>query len=277
MSSRAGCSLSARLDRSFLDFFEKAERERRWSSFDDVPWDALPRGGACAELGRAVSSFWAAKASLPPCIPESLGAEPGFCLSAFLADWAYEESKHLLALREWLERSGTRSREELAAAYASAARSRGSQTASGTMRRATVRAVAFRGCLQETASFVACSALRDLAVRHGDACLRTIADFVARDEIAHARFCETLLRCLLEDDREATVVEMADLATELELVELSGPELAFPGLVGERDAWSSRVLGPVLRRLGVTHEELLRAPSRAPTTTALAPRSATIS
>ena len=27
--------------RTFLDFFEVAERKRRWNVFDDIPWDRL--------------------------------------------------------------------------------------------------------------------------------------------------------------------------------------------------------------------------------------------
>src|SRR5581483_7772387 len=33
--------MEERLYRIYMEFFEKAERERRWSVFDDVPWDKI--------------------------------------------------------------------------------------------------------------------------------------------------------------------------------------------------------------------------------------------
>ncbi len=33
--------LEERLYREYMEFFEKAERERRWNVFDDIPWDKI--------------------------------------------------------------------------------------------------------------------------------------------------------------------------------------------------------------------------------------------
>ena len=33
--------LRDKIYRAYLEFFEVAERKRRWNMFDDIPWDAL--------------------------------------------------------------------------------------------------------------------------------------------------------------------------------------------------------------------------------------------
>ena len=46
--------LEEKIFREYMTFFEKAERERRWNVFEDIPWDRVNRDASeelalCAE------------------------------------------------------------------------------------------------------------------------------------------------------------------------------------------------------------------------------------
>src|SRR4051794_26388795 len=90
----------------YRDFFNKAERRRRWSLEDDIPWGQCnPRlDPAVADV---VESFCAVELYLPDYVGKILPLIRGTRGRAwFAANWGYEESKHSLALGDWLVRSG---------------------------------------------------------------------------------------------------------------------------------------------------------------------------
>ncbi len=106
--------LEAAFWRLYRDFFDKAEKKRRWSLRDDIPWDQCNRGLAPA-VADVVESFCAVELYLPdytskilPVVRSSRGR------TWFYANWGYEESKHSLALGDWLLRSGQRTEEQMA-------------------------------------------------------------------------------------------------------------------------------------------------------------------
>ena len=95
--------LEERLYQEYMTFFEKAERERRWNVFDDIPWDAAstrtrPKSSAlCAETFCCVEMY------LPDYVAGGINVVRKYFGQAwFQANWAYEESKHSLALMQYL-------------------------------------------------------------------------------------------------------------------------------------------------------------------------------
>jgi acyl-[acyl-carrier protein] desaturase len=98
----------------YREFFDHAERKRRWSLTDDIPWDQVNPSMDPA-IADVVASFCAVEMYLPDYLAKALPmirANRGW--ASFHANWGYEESKHSLALGDWLLRSGLRTDEQMA-------------------------------------------------------------------------------------------------------------------------------------------------------------------
>ena len=97
----------------YADFFRVGERERRWNLWNDVPWEAA-KADAGDSLTEAVLEAYTHELYLPDYVTvtlHTLRASRG--RAWFVTRWAYEEGKHLLALSEWLLRTGKRTDREL--------------------------------------------------------------------------------------------------------------------------------------------------------------------
>ena len=101
---------TARLDREtenelyalYRAFFHTAEIDRRWSLWDDVDWNHVSAEPS-ASLVDGVREMWRLESFFPDFYDEAitrLRASRG--RAWFLTRWVYEESKHQLALSEWL-------------------------------------------------------------------------------------------------------------------------------------------------------------------------------
>lgn len=260
--------LERRIYELFRAFLERAERERRWNVFEDVPWSALAvrRGGSegeGADLALCAETFYSIESFLPDfveaCTPVVRGSVG---ISFFLSSWAYDKARHQVALREWLLASKQRTSEELALLERDVRKVRWECPFS------TTRQMVFYGAVQEMATFVTYAKHRELARRAHDECLRTIYDFVARDEIAHARFLESVIRAMLDADREGTIADMAVVLDRfvtpgrvlLRDYDLRMEKVRAAGL--DRDVFIQRVYVPLLKHLGVTRRELTVARAR---------------
>src|SRR4051794_11432257 len=98
----------------YRDFFDQAERRRRWSISHDIPWDQCNPAMDPA-VADVVESFCAVEMYLPDYVAKALPmirANRGWAW--FHTNWGYEESKHSLALGDWLLRSGARTDEQMA-------------------------------------------------------------------------------------------------------------------------------------------------------------------
>src|SRR5207249_246918 len=81
----------------YRDFFDKAEKKRRWSLRDDIPWNDV-NPGLNPVLADVVESFCAVELYLPDYVAAAMSmfrASRGW--TWFYANWGYEESKHSLA------------------------------------------------------------------------------------------------------------------------------------------------------------------------------------
>ena len=56
---------SEKLYREYMTFFEKAEKHRRWSIFDDVPWDKLESTPKDPVLALCAETFCGVEMYLP--------------------------------------------------------------------------------------------------------------------------------------------------------------------------------------------------------------------
>jgi acyl-[acyl-carrier-protein] desaturase len=251
--------LNSRLHELYRSAFEKAERERRWSVFEDVPWER-GRAAVPANVVSSAETFFCMHAALPEFVATALMAARSAPMpTGYIAAWAYEKSRHQLALSEWLVRAGHRTQEQLSLLELR------TRAAPAEVPFTTGRQLIFYGAIQEMASFVTYAKHRELARAAGDECLRTIYDFAARDEIAHARFFEAATRLYLDADREGTIADMTAVVErfvtpgELLLSDYEERMTAVREAGIDRGVFIQRVYAPLLRKLGVTRRELTLA------------------
>jgi acyl-[acyl-carrier-protein] desaturase len=256
--------MEERLYRIYMEFFEKAEKERRWSVFDDIPWDKV--NPECSDdLALCVETFASVEMYLPDYVAGGINVvRPWFGRAWWQANWGYEESKHSLALGEWLMRSGKRSKDQWFDHYNTIAQKQWEAPFK------TARQMTLYGVVQEQATFVIYVKHRDFAKREGDECLYTIYDYIARDEVAHTRFYQEVVKALLEEDRDGTLADLAKVFAEFRMpgVDLV-PDyderiLQMRGQGGvDRDLFIRKVYLPVLKYLDIGRHEMLAAQRRA--------------
>src|SRR5438309_837988 len=100
--------------RLYREFFDLAEKKRRWNLRDDIPWEQVNRALDPA-IADVVESFCAVELYLPDYVANAMTTfRSSRSWAWFYANWGYEESKHSLALGDWLLRSGMRTDEQMA-------------------------------------------------------------------------------------------------------------------------------------------------------------------
>src|SRR5215217_4383748 len=110
--SSYGPALEKEIWKIYQEFFDLAERRRRWTIRDDIPWDQCNPATDPA-IADVVESFCAVELFLPDYVGKFLPLVRGTRGRAWFAtNWGYEESKHSLALGDWLVRSGFRTEEK---------------------------------------------------------------------------------------------------------------------------------------------------------------------
>jgi acyl-[acyl-carrier-protein] desaturase len=255
--------LEERLYKEYLVFFEKAERERRWNVFEDIPWDRVNKD-APEEIALCAEAFFSGEAYLPDYVAQGINVvRPYFGNAWFQANWGYEESKHSLALGEYLMRSGKRTPEQMFDLHNRIFDKR------WTMPFTTARQMTFYGCVQEMATFVIYVKHREMAAKVGDEALRTIYDFVARDEIAHTRFYQGVIKVLLEEDREGTLADMALVFANFEMPgvgivpDYDSRILKMREAGIDRSVFIQKVYIPILKFLNVGRHDMLKAQAKA--------------
>jgi acyl-[acyl-carrier-protein] desaturase len=202
-----------RLYRLYATFFDKAEEERRWNPYRDVPWDKLSKTERPHPILVTVAeTFCCVESYLPDYVAKGMNiVRPYFGQAWFSANWGYEESKHSIALLEYLLRSGARTPEQMF------------DMQSRLMEKEwelpfkTARQMTIYGCLQEMATFVIYVRQEQRAKELGDECLSTIFRLNARDEIAHTRFYQDVTKVLLEEDRVGTLADIAHVAKHFKM------------------------------------------------------------
>jgi acyl-[acyl-carrier-protein] desaturase len=249
-----------RLYRQYMEFFEKAERKRRWNVFEDIPWDEWKPEYASEEMAISAETFCGVEMYLPDYTSEGLNlVRDSFGQAWFHANWGYEESKHSFSLREYLLRTGQRSYEQMRDYERSIFEKRWS------MPFETPREMAIYGALQEKATWMIYHAQLGRAKQIGDPVLAAIYRFAGRDEAAHASFYQDTLALCLEEDRAGTLSDMAHVIANFkmpayDLIPEYEQRVEVMRSVGiDRNVFFKQVLFPILRRLGVTRREIVVA------------------
>jgi acyl-[acyl-carrier-protein] desaturase len=249
----------------YRDFFDKAERNRRWSIRDDVPW------GQCnphlrPAVADVVESFTAVELYLPdytsqilPLVRSSRGR------SWFYANWGYEESKHSLALGDWLLRSGQRSDEQMADLEGTVF-----QREWGLPHDSRLGMLIY-AMTQELATWLAYRNLRDRLDDHGgDPALSALLRRVAVDERAHFDFFRRCVAVHLRHDRDTTLEELRRVMNDFAMPaihDLADGRRRVARIqelqIMSQDLYYRDVYRPILALLGVDRREMRnRLPSR---------------
>ncbi|MCC6808756.1 MAG: acyl-ACP desaturase [Deltaproteobacteria bacterium] len=201
------------------------------------------------------------KEYLPDYIGGGLNAvRPYFGTMWFQSNWGYEESKHSLVLMEYLMRSKKRTPEQMFDLQQKTFAKR------WTTPFQSCRQMTIYGCFQEMATFFIYCRQREVAKeRENDHCLWQIYDFIGRDEIAHTRFYQGVVKVLLGEDRDGTIKDIAHVAKNFrmpgeDLIEDYDSRINVMREMGDidRNMFLQKVYFPVLKQLGVTRAELVR-------------------
>ena len=245
--------------RAYMDFFETAERKRRWSIFEDVPWDKLSRNANSEERAVRIETYCAEEMYLPDYTAVGNELLRGvFGLAWFQNAWSYEESRHGLVFREYLIRSGLRTQAQFDKLES------GVFSSSWQAPFATRRRMSCYGALQESATYLAYRAQKDRADQEKDETLAAIFFLVSRDEAAHAGFYRSMIEIDMAEDRVGT---LADLAHVIANFKMPGDGLipnyrenlrASGGGISPR-LFLTRAVLPLLKQLGTSRDELKSA------------------
>ena len=243
----------------YRDFLRRAERKRRWSLDDDIPWsDANPNiNPAIADV---IESFCAVELYLPDYVSKALPlirTNRGWAW--FHANWGYEESKHSLALGDWLLRSGSRSEEQMAELETQVFAHEWNlphDNATGMLIYAMV---------QELATFLHYRNLRHHVDQQDDPALSRLLGLIAVDERAHHAFYSSVVQLFLRLDRRETLEQLRRVLLTFAMPathlladgQRRATEVRELGIFSE-DIFYREVFVPVLDTLGIAPRELRR-------------------
>jgi acyl-[acyl-carrier-protein] desaturase len=202
----------AEVYRLYRAYFEHAEKKRRWSLTDHVPWDRCNRSLDPA-IGDVVQTFCSVELFLPDYLGKLLPQVRAVRGRAwFLVNWGYEESKHSLALGDWLLRSGQRSDGQMADLESELFRHEWNLPHDSGL------GMVCYTMFQELATWVHYKNLRRVVADHGgDPALDRVLQLLSVDERAHYDFFVRLVRLYLETDRSKTVEQLRRVVDTFEM------------------------------------------------------------
>ena len=245
--------------RLYRDFFDLAEKKRRWNIRNDIPWDQCNRNLDPA-VADVVETFCCVELYLPdyvakilPVVRSSRGR------SWFYANWGYEESKHSLVLSDWLLKSGQRSDEYLADMEKKVFAREWNLPHGDSLKMLAYAMV------QEHATFVNYRNLRQrVQAKGGDPALATILSLISVDEAAHHHLFKSFFELFLKLDRTAAVAALRPILNEFQmpaihdLLDESQKRIARVRelAVFNEEIFFRDVYGHLLQTLGITKAEL---------------------
>jgi acyl-[acyl-carrier-protein] desaturase len=244
--------------RLYREFFDQAERKRRWSLHDDIPWHQVNRHAPPA-IADVVESFCAVELYLPDYIGKAL-AMPQVRGSRgrawFHANWGYEESKHSMALGDWLLRSGLRSEEEMADLEGQVFDHEWNLPSDSPL------GMVLYGMTQELATWLNYRNLRHRVDEVGDPALSRLLGYIMVDERCHHDFYKRVAQLCLLQDRAGTLEELRRVVQTFAMPALhmladSRQRVAeLKALhIFDEDIFFRDVLRPLLHGLGVEWSE----------------------
>jgi acyl-[acyl-carrier-protein] desaturase len=186
----------------FRKFFDQAERRRRWSLQDDIPWQkANPR--VSPAIANVIESFCAVELFLPDYVIQALPMIRGSRGRAwFHLNWGYEEAKHSMALGDWLVRSGHRTEEQL--------RDLETQVSANQwdLPRDSPLGMVIYAMTQELATWLHYRNLLRHVNDREDPALAKLLRLICVDERSHHDFYKKVTQLYLARDRSGTIAEL---------------------------------------------------------------------
>src|SRR5262249_47999362 len=187
--------------RLYRDFFDQAEKKRRWSVRDDIPWDQC-NPNLDPAIADIVQTFCMVELYLPDYLSKLIPqGRANHGRAWMLANWGYEESKHSMAFADWLMRSGARTEEEMVDIEADVF------AQEGELPYDNAGAMVIYTMVQELSTQLHYRNLRHV-LNGRDPALDKALLLVSTDEAAHADFFRKMVELYLQEDRAATLEQM---------------------------------------------------------------------
>jgi acyl-[acyl-carrier-protein] desaturase len=204
--------LEPQLWRIYRDFFDAAEKKRRWRIREDIPWnDCNPHlDPAVADV---IETFCCVELYLPDYVGKVLPlVRHSKARTWFYGNWGYEESKHSLVLSDWLMRSGHRS-EEYIVDMEKMVFEREWNLPEGSHLGMLAYAM-----VQEQATFLNYRNLRQrVKALGGDPALDRIMGFVSVDEKAHFGLFKSFFELYLQHDRASAIAALKPVLNQFQM------------------------------------------------------------
>ena len=255
-----GASLThkEKMYRAYMEFFDVAERKRRWHPLNDIPWEKLSPSKNTEEKAICAETFCGVELYVPDYTANGFNlTRPIFGHAWFQANWGYEESKHGLTFREYLIRSGLRTEKQ----YAEFEEQIFAKVWNLPFH--TRRQMTCYGALQESATFLIYRAQLEKARQEGDEVLEKIYFYVSRDEAAHMGFYIQVLQLEMEEEREETLADLAHVIYHFQmpgvgLIPEYEQRLGVDGVGISSQQFLQRGIFPLLKAAGTSRQELVR-------------------
>lgn len=260
-----GATLTQRekIYRAYCEFFDTADKKRRWNPFNDIPWEKINPTLNTEDDAICLETFCGVELYVPDYTSNAFNLTRNlFGAAWFEASWGYEESRHALAYREYLIRSGLRTEEQ----YNSF-----EDKIFGKVWKLpfhTRRQMNCYGALQESATYLIYATQREKARRNGNEVLDKIYFLISRDEAAHRGFYQKLLQFELEEDREGALEDLAKVTFNFQmpgvgLIPEYEERLKVLGVGISPQYFLQHGIFPLLRAVGTDRAELIKASRRA--------------
>ncbi len=260
-----------RMYREYMDFFDRAEKQRRWHPLNDIDWDWLENaknsqdarnkeGVANDEnVATCLETFCAVELFIPDYTMAGLNmARDFFGQSWFHLAWGYEESKHSLCFRNYLTQSGLRTEQQYQDFEDKVLEK------VWTKPFETYRQMACYGALQEAATFLIYLSQRKHYEQTDNPLLTQIFNYIARDEAAHTSLYRKFLEFEFEEDREGTEEDLAYVISHFEmpgvnLVPDFEVRLQSQGVGISSQYFMEQGIMPTLKRFGMNRRSMTKA------------------
>lgn len=196
----------------YRDFFDMAEKKRRWRIREDIPWDKCNKS-LSPVISDVVETFCAVELYLPdyngkvlPMVRASKGR------AWFYANWGYEESKHSLVLNDWLLKSGARTDEQMADME------RKVFSREWNLPEDSHLGMLAYAMVQEHATFLNYRNLQKrVHAAGGDPALEQIMNYISIDEKSHYSFFRDCFRVFQRYDRPACITALKRVLTAFQM------------------------------------------------------------
>ena len=250
--------LEAAMWRLYRDFLDQAERKRRWSVRNSIPWDRCNQNLA-PEIAAVVEAFCAIELYLPDYLGKILPVvRHSRARVWFYANWGYEESKHSLALNDWLVRSGQRTEEQMADLDDKVFKHEWNLPFDSHL------GMLAYAMVQERATWLNYRNLRQRAIdKGGDPALEKVLMLVMVDERAHHSFFQECVELFLKFDRAAMIEQLRRVMHSFQMPTIHSTAEGLQQIarikslaIFDEDIYYREVYLPLLADLGVSRAEM---------------------